>query len=105
MCPSPLQLALSSDERVELRRVIRRPMQVNGVATRARIVLLFDEGMPIKRIAACLFLRREIVRMWLRRFIKDRLKGLHDLPRSGRPPVFSPGGGVAGGENRLRVAG
>jgi hypothetical protein len=105
MCPSPLQLALSSDERVELRRIIRRPMQFNGVATRARIVLLFDGGTPIKRIAASLFLRREVVRMWLERFIKDRLEGLYDLPRSGRPPTFSPGSGVADGENRLRVAG
>jgi transposase len=75
------------------------------VATRARSVLLFNEGMPIQRIAACLFLRREVVRMWLERFIKDRLKGLYDLPRSGRPPVFSPGGGIADGENRLRIAG
>jgi hypothetical protein len=33
---------------------------------------------------------RQVVSKWRKRFFEERLAGLHDQPRHGRPPVFSP---------------
>jgi hypothetical protein len=32
------------------------------------------------------------VSKWRKRFFRDRLAGLDERPRQGRPPVFSPSG-------------
>src|SRR5262245_33333856 len=97
MRKSPIQFTLTASERRELEHRIRCTTAPNGLATRARIVLLFDEGRSLSDISRALLLERRIVRLWLRRFLERRLDGLNDLPRPGRPPVFSPGGRHASG--------
>ena len=37
--------------------------------------------------------------------LEEKLLGLHDAPRSGRPPVFSPRSGHPSGKDCLRIAG
>jgi hypothetical protein len=37
--------------------------------------------------------RREVVSMWRKRFFEERLEGIEERPRPGRPRVFSPGAG------------
>ena len=57
---------------------------------RARIVLAAAAGVPNSTIAAELGLHVDTVRKWRRRFATQGLPGLEDLPRSGRPRMFTP---------------
>jgi aldehyde:ferredoxin oxidoreductase len=59
----------------------------------------------LKAIAARVGLQRRLVRMWLRRYGEQGWVGLADKRGRGRRPVFSPGGGAAGGEAGLRATG
>jgi transposase len=57
---------------------------------RARIVSLASKGKSAPAIATELNLAEITVRTWLRRFNESGLTGLSDLPRSGRPIVYTP---------------
>ena len=57
---------------------------------RARVILLASEGLENKEIGERLELPRQIVSKWRKRFFEDRLAGLQDRPRQGRPCRFSP---------------
>jgi transposase len=48
------------------------------------------EGMPNDQIAASLDTRSEVVSLWGKRFFADRLAGLEEHARSGRPRTFPP---------------
>jgi len=57
---------------------------------RAQMVLLAADGLRNDQIAARLNCRREVVSQWRKRFFEERLAGLEDRPRRGRPPTFPP---------------
>ena len=59
---------------------------------RAKIVLLAAEGLENTEIAARLELPRQIVSKWRKRFCQERLAGLAERPRRGRPSLFPPRG-------------
>ena len=63
---------------------------------RAKMILYAADGMPNDQIAACLDTRREVVSMWRKRFFSDRLAGLEEHARSGRPRAFPPRSGRSG---------
>src|SRR4030066_399315 len=52
------------------------------------MILLAAEGLSTDEIAARLDVRREIVWKWRKRFFEQRLPGLDEQPRPGRPRVF-----------------
>ena len=52
--------------------------------------LFAAEGLDNKEIAHRLDLPRQIVSKWRKRFCRQRLAGLEDRPRRGRPISFSP---------------
>src|SRR3954454_22298382 len=56
---------------------------------RARIVLAAAVGESNAGLAADLGLCVDTVRRWRRRFVNERLEGLVDRPRSGRPRRFT----------------
>jgi transposase len=56
---------------------------------RAKIVLLAAEGLTNEEIAARLDTRREVVWLWRKRFFSERLAGLDERQRPGRPRTFS----------------
>ena len=58
--------------------------------TRAQMVLMAAEGLRNDEIAERLNCRREVVSQWRKRFFEQRLAGLEDRPRRGRPPTFPP---------------
>ena len=57
---------------------------------RARIVLYAAQGLPNEGIATRLDTPRQIVSKWRKRFFEERLAGLEERPRRGRPARFSP---------------
>ena len=73
---------------------------------RARIVLYAAEGLHDTEIAAQVgHDGGDLVGKWRKRFFVDRLEGLKDKPRAGRPRRFPPGAGRRGQGGRVRVAG
>ena len=57
---------------------------------RARIVLHAAAGLRNDEIATRLDTPRQIVSKWRKRFFEQRLPGLEEEPRGGRPGVFLP---------------
>jgi transposase len=57
---------------------------------RAKAILLAADGLSNKRIGERLELPRQIVSKWRKRFFEQRLAGLQERPRRGRPAVFPP---------------
>ncbi|MGH3305477.1 MAG: helix-turn-helix domain-containing protein, partial [Streptosporangiaceae bacterium] len=57
---------------------------------RAKIMLYAASGPGNDEIAARLDTPRQVVSRWRKRFHEQRLAGLGDLPRGGRPPAFPP---------------
>ena len=57
---------------------------------RARIVLYAAEGLRNDQIGARLDTPRQIVSKWRKRFFEQRLAGLEEQERRGRPARFSP---------------
>ena len=57
---------------------------------RSRIILAAAHGHTNAAIAADLGVHVDTVRKWRKRYARHGLDGLNDLPRSGRPPVFTP---------------
>jgi len=78
-------LILSDDERAELTSLTMRRKTAQALALRARIVLTCAEGGQNTEVAAKLGLDRQTVGKWRRRFMEQRVAGLHDEPRSGAP--------------------
>jgi DNA-binding CsgD family transcriptional regulator len=85
---SPYDVVLSAAEERELRRRASRYTLPYFEVVQARMILLAAEGLPNDRIAARLDSRREVVSMWRKRFFEERLAGLQERSRPGRPRTF-----------------
>src|SRR5512147_3212252 len=57
---------------------------------RAQAVELSSRGYRLTAIAELLDIHRETVSGWLDLGTTQGLRGLYDLPRCGRPPLFRP---------------
>jgi transposase len=86
--PKPLPLGLSDEEREVLTAWSRRATE-RSLALRSRIVLQCGADRPNSVVAQSLGVSRETVRKWRSRFARDRLQGLGDEPRPGRPRTIS----------------
>jgi transposase len=86
---SPFVIILSPAERQELTRRAHAAGTAHRDVLRARIVLAAADGATNTAIAAGLGLHVDTVRKWRRRFCAERLAGLADRPRSGRPRTFT----------------
>ena len=102
---SPFVIVLTRKERVELERRVRAYTGPYWRVVRAKIVLLAAEGLTNVEIAARLDTSAQVVCRWRKRFFEQRMKGLEDLARSGRPRVFSPLGERRDQGAGLRTAG
>lgn len=89
---SPYRIDLSDEERAVLLTLARSYTLPYWQVTRAQMVLMAADGLRNDEIAARLNCRREVVSQWRKRFFEQRLAGLEDRPRRGRPPVFPPSG-------------
>lgn len=93
---SPFIIQLSDIEKAQLEGRVRKYTSSYNYVIRARIVLCAARGQANDQIAASLSIPRQIVSKWRKRFFDERLDGLDDKPRTGRPPSFSPRSGRAG---------
>jgi transposase len=82
-------IALRSIERRVLTARARRARGEQREVVRARIVLAAADGQPNAAIARRLGVTEDTVRRWRGRFAAERLPGLDDRPRTGRPRIYS----------------
>ena len=93
---SPFVIELTSVEKARLETAARQYTSPYRDVIRAKIILFAAEGLSNDVIAARLDTPRQIVSKWRKRFFKDRLMGLEEQARSGRPVRFSPQRGHRG---------
>jgi transposase len=79
------ELVLTDGERAQLQAWARRPKSAQALALRSRIVLSAADGLGNRQVAERLGVNRMTVGKWRARFVADRLDGLLDEPRPGRP--------------------
>ena len=87
---SPFLIALDRNERRELESLARKYTSQYRDVVRAKIVLYAAQGLANDEIAARLDTPRQIVSKWRKRFFEQRLAGLEEQSRGGRPTRFSP---------------
>lgn len=87
---SPYRIHLAPSDRRRLEAIARAYSLPYRDVLRAKIVLYAAEGLRNDQIAARLDTPRQIVSKWRKRFFEEGFAGLEDLPRTGRPPGFSP---------------
>jgi Helix-turn-helix domain len=97
-------IGLSADERDELERRAREVTAPWREVQGARMILYAADGLADKEIAARLDCHPDSVSSRRRRFCAERIEGLQDRPRAGRPRRFPPGAGRRGRRGRLRAA-
>src|SRR3989442_492131 len=87
---TPYSISLTSNEKSRLEDIARKYTSPYFQVVRAKVILMAAQGLRNDQIAERVSIPRQIVSKWRKRFFKDRLEGLENLPRSGRPPSFSP---------------
>ena len=87
-------LDLNPYDLIDLRRLAHAPSTPQALAFRARLVLRCAQPDHPRNdhVAQEFGCDPGTVSKWRWRFRRRRLDGLNDLPRSGRPVAFSPGG-------------
>ena len=79
------EVVLSDEERTFLEAQVRRHKAARSLSDRCRMILLCTEGLQSKEVAERLGVHEHTVGKWRRRFVKDRIEGLTDEYRPGRP--------------------
>lgn len=83
-----IQISCTEEELVELKSRVRGGKIEKRLAERSSIILLCHEGLQDKLIANQLKLSPLTIAKWRKRFHRDRLAGLLDLPRTGKPKKY-----------------
>ena len=88
---SPYRITLSPDEQKELINRSSKYTLPYFEVQRAKMILMAAQGMINDEIAVRLDTRREVVSLWRKRFFEQRLAGLEERARPGRPRASPPG--------------
>lgn len=76
---------MTPEEELELNRRAGKYTLPYFKVVRAKMILLAAQGLTNDEIAARLDTRREVVSIWRKRFFQQRVAGLNEHPRPGRP--------------------
>jgi transposase-like protein len=101
---SAFVILLSREERAELERRVACYTLPHKVVVRAKMILYAADGQSNTEIARRLETAADVVGRWRKRFFEERLAGLEDRERAGRPRRFPPGAGRRGEGAGLRAA-
>lgn len=82
-------IKLGDSDRRQLERLQRSPTTPAGQARRARAVLLMAQQVPGVEVARLTGYTTVQISRLRSRFANEGVTGLHDRPRSGRPPVLA----------------
>jgi transposase len=82
-------LELTVQERGDLESIVASRSLPHGLVRRARIILLTESGVSIRETARRVKVTPPAVTNWRKRFREQRLAGLHDQLKSGRPRTHS----------------
>ena len=82
-------IELSERERLQLEAWTPRRTSAQALALRSRIVLAAADGLKNTEIAERLGINRAMAAKWRSRFARQRLDGLTDEPRPGRPRTIT----------------
>ena len=96
-------LILTKEERVYLERQVRGRRVARSLSERCRIVLRCADGIASKVVAAELGVHEHTVGKWRRRFLTNRIEGLLDEARPGRPRTIDDDQVAAVIERTLRA--
>ena len=80
---------LTSQERAYLSRQVRRRQVPRGFSERCEIILLCADGLNNRQVSSALGIHEQTAGKWRLRFVDDRIDGLLDEPRPGRPRSVS----------------
>jgi len=87
---SPYGIVLTEEEWAELTKRANKYTLPYFSVSRAKMILLAAQGLSNDEIANRLDTPRKVISMWRKRFFEERLLGLDERPRPGRPPIFPP---------------
>jgi transposase len=59
------------------------------VRQRAHAILLNHQGYTINQLQAIFQINRDYISLWIDRYNRQGIQGLEDLPRSGRPLIYT----------------
>ena len=82
-------LVLSDEERLYLEGQARRRRVARSISDRCRMILRCADGLTNKAVAAEIGVHEHTVGKWRRRFLAERIEGLSDEPRPGRPRTLT----------------
>jgi DNA-directed RNA polymerase specialized sigma24 family protein len=102
--PSAQEIVLEEAERKELVHRAACYTRPHREVLRAKLVLLAVEGRSNAEIGERLGISTKAGGRWRRRVHEQRLEGLADVARSGRPRRFPPSGDRRGQGGRVRAA-
>lgn len=88
MPQTALPIALSDEERETLTSWSRASTGEHRMVERSRVILLAAEGLSVREIAGRLKTRLARVSKWRKRFRTERLEGLQDATRTGKPKTY-----------------
>ena len=96
-----ITIKLTPQESRELRLVVRRQKAPHREVVRAQLILMLASGESFTATSRKVGLTRRNTHKWAKRFVANRIAGLKDKPRSGRPARFSPDRVDVSDETRL----
>ena len=82
-------VVLNDDERLFLESQVRRHWAPRSLSECCRMILACAEGLESKEVVRQMGVHEHTVGKWRRRFVADRIEGLTDEYRSGRPRTVS----------------
>lgn len=83
-------VVLSSEERAQLEKICNRSTSEQRLVFRAKIILALSEGLSVQEVSQKLDVPPKTIIKWKKRYLSQKLDGLKDAPRPGKPAKFTP---------------